>query len=109
MKIVNDPSYLCRQFYIEYKKRYKKKLINHKEPEAIKSLIVYPEKYEPEKLDKIDFIEDNLIYLVKQAFEKELISFSRAAEILRKNNEEMRELLNSWEMLKEWDIDSGNK
>jgi len=111
MKIVNDPSYLWRQFNIEYEKRYGKKLINHFEPEALKSLIdpSGEDGPEPEKLDKIDFIEDNLIYLVKQAFEEELISFNRASEILRKNNEEMRELLNSWEMLKEWDIDSGNK
>jgi len=109
MKIVKDTSYLWRQFYIEYEKRYSKKLINHLEPEALKSLIESSGKEEPEKLDKIDFIKDHLIILVKQAYEKELISFNRAAEILRLNNEEMRELLNSWEMTKEWNIESGNK
>lgn len=109
MKKANDPSFLWIQFNIEYEKKYGKKLINHLEPEALQSLIDSPGKDEPEKLDKIDFIEDSLTQLVKKAFENELISFNRAAEILRISNANMRELLNSWEMAKEWNIESGNQ
>lgn len=51
---------------------------------------------EPSKLDRCDFFEDGLLRLVREAIERELITFSRAAEILGKSLEEVRELEESW-------------
>ena len=55
---------------------------------------------EPEPLAAIDCIEDRLSRLVREAYEKELISMSRAAEILDKSIIEMRELSNGWMAVK---------
>jgi Zn-dependent peptidase ImmA (M78 family)/DNA-binding XRE family transcriptional regulator len=55
---------------------------------------------EPEPLASIDCIEDRLSRLVREAYEKELISISRAAEILGKSIVEMRELVNEWMAVK---------
>jgi len=71
-------------FNIEYKKRYNHDLKNF---------------YEPDALVKSDFIEDRLPFLVRMAYEKELISLSRAAEILKKSASEMRDLRNSWDFI----------
>jgi Zn-dependent peptidase ImmA (M78 family)/DNA-binding XRE family transcriptional regulator/predicted HTH domain antitoxin len=51
---------------------------------------------EPEHLVEGDFMEDRLSRLVRKAVEDEEISLGRAAEILRIDLEEMRELSNSW-------------
>jgi Zn-dependent peptidase ImmA (M78 family)/DNA-binding XRE family transcriptional regulator/predicted HTH domain antitoxin len=51
---------------------------------------------EPEHLVEGDFMEDRLSRLVRKAVEDEEISLGRAAEILRMNLEDMRELSNSW-------------
>ncbi|MCD4781545.1 MAG: ImmA/IrrE family metallo-endopeptidase [Candidatus Omnitrophica bacterium] len=77
---------LYKDFYRIHKTKYGRDLKNHKEPIP---------------LDKIDFLEDRLSKLVRDAYEKEMISFSRAAEVLRINNDEMRERVNSWEELNE--------
>lgn len=55
---------------------------------------------EPEPLASIDCIEDRLGRLVREAYDKELISMSRAAEILGKSIIEMRELVNGWMAVK---------
>lgn len=65
-----------------YKMRYKK---------------VLNRKSEPIPLDRIDLLEDKLSRLVKAAYEQEIVSFNRAAEILRIDNAAMRELAGSWE------------
>lgn len=51
---------------------------------------------EPEHLVEGDFVEDRLSRLVRKAVEEDEISLSRAAEILRVDLEDMRELANSW-------------
>jgi len=51
---------------------------------------------EPEHLVEGDFMEDRLSRLVRKAVEDEEISLGRAAEILRIDLEDMRELSNSW-------------
>ena len=55
---------------------------------------------EPEPLAEIDCIEDRLSSLVREAYENEKISMSRAAEILGKSIIEMRELVNGWMAVK---------
>jgi len=54
-------------------------------------------KEEPRPLDTFDLIEDRFATLVQDALDKELITISRAAEILDVSIEEMRERLKSWE------------
>lgn len=51
---------------------------------------------EPEHLVEGDFVEDRLSRLVRRAVEDEEISLGRAAEILRIELEDMRDLSNSW-------------
>lgn len=84
------------EFHRDYKKIYKKNLANHREPNALTEDF---KEREPKSLDDIDFKEDCLSWLVRKALEKGLISFSRAAEILRINAIRMRELANSWKMV----------
>jgi len=84
--------YIWQKFYINYSKEYGEKLKNHKEPNPL------PEKdfKEPKALDDIDFMKDRLNKLVREAFEKEIITMSRAAEILNINLMKIRDLTNSW-------------
>jgi Zn-dependent peptidase ImmA (M78 family)/DNA-binding XRE family transcriptional regulator len=84
------------EFHRDYKKIYNKSLASHREPNA---LIEDFKKKEPKGLDDVDFIVDCLSGLVRKAFEKSLISFSRAAEILRIDIMKMREMVNSWKMV----------
>lgn len=56
------------------------------------------QKTEPFPLAEPDFEEDRLDLLVRQALEKELISISRAAEILGISLENMRNRINSWSL-----------
>jgi Zn-dependent peptidase ImmA (M78 family) len=51
---------------------------------------------EPSHLDLSDFLGGRLLRLVRIAVEKQIVSMSRAAEILRKDQESMRNLVNEW-------------
>ena len=81
--IANDK--IWPAFYSKYKQSNKFEFKGHKEPEP---------------LAEIDCIEDRLSRLVREAYEKEKISMSRAAEILGKSIIEMRELVNGWMAVK---------
>jgi len=52
---------------------------------------------EPDSLSSSDFIEDRLSKLIRIAIEKEKITMSRGAEILRLDLNAMRERVSSWE------------
>jgi Zn-dependent peptidase ImmA (M78 family)/transcriptional regulator with XRE-family HTH domain len=54
---------------------------------------------EPRNLDPLDLIEDRLGSLVRDALDRELITVSRAAEILEIGIEEIRERMKSWEVV----------
>ncbi|VGO19871.1 helix-turn-helix domain-containing protein [Pontiella sulfatireligans] len=54
-------------------------------------------KEEPRPLDAFDLIEDRFATLVRDALEKEIITVSRAAEMLDIQIEEIRDRLKSWE------------
>jgi Zn-dependent peptidase ImmA (M78 family)/DNA-binding XRE family transcriptional regulator len=82
------------EFSVEMKKRYKISLKNHYEPYPIEEEI----GQEPVPLDSADFVEDKLSRLVREAYEKEEISLSRAAEILRLSVSDMRRLINNWKL-----------
>ena len=77
---------IWENFNIEYQKQYGGNLKNHKEPRP---------------LDPLDFLEDRLSALTKEALAKELISVSRAAEILDISIEEMRDRINAWSLVNE--------
>lgn len=90
------------KFQIAFKSRTGKTLSITDEPEALP-----PDKFqqspevlrsqEPDSLSSSHFIEDRLSKLVRIAIEKDEITLSRGAEILRLDLEAMRERIASWE------------
>ena len=89
------------KFQSAYKLRTGKTLSIADEPEALS-----PDKFqqspevlrsqEPDSLSPSHFIEDRLSRLVRDAIEKDEITMSRGAEILRLDLETMREIVSSW-------------
>ncbi|MFP4377565.1 MAG: ImmA/IrrE family metallo-endopeptidase [Spirochaetales bacterium] len=86
-------SSLYQRFAVAYSKRYGKNLKGHAEPDALQDPIA---RDEIEGLSRHDFVESGLSRLVKQAYERDLITASRAAEILQVPLEAMRSLSNEW-------------
>ncbi|ACV64572.1 helix-turn-helix domain protein [Desulfofarcimen acetoxidans DSM 771] len=91
-----------KKFQIAYKMKTGKTLSIADEPEALS-----PDKFqqsspevlrsrEPDSLSPSHFIEDRLSRLVRKAIEKDEITMSRGAEILRLDLEAMREMVSSW-------------
>lgn len=72
-----------QRFAFEYKRRYGKAIGDKEEPFA---------------LAPVDFLEDRLSRMVRQAVEREEISLSRAAEILGVDLQTMRDRVASWEV-----------
>lgn len=88
--------FVWQRFNLEYKQRHKgQSLLKHDEPFGIPS-DHYKARSEPEGMGKHDFQSDRLYRLVRKAVENEIITLSRAAEILRLPLEEMRDLSMSW-------------
>ncbi len=89
-------------FYSQYERRYKSTLGPRDEPEPVTSRSfdgARPEirkSREPYHLDETDFIEDRLSRLVRRSVEKEEITLSRAAEILRVDLDEIRMRASEW-------------
>jgi len=89
------------KFQSAYKLRTGKTLSIKDEPEALT-----PDKFqqspevlrsqEPDSLSPSNFVEDRLSRLVRDAIEKDEITMSRGAEILRLDIEAMREIVSSW-------------
>lgn len=88
------------KFYSAYRMRTGKTLSKTDEPEALP-----PEKFqqsevlrshEPDSLSPSYFVEDRLSRLVRNAIETDEITMSRGAEILRKELEDMRDIVSSW-------------
>ncbi|MDA3949837.1 MAG: XRE family transcriptional regulator [Spirochaeta sp.] len=84
---------LYQRFAVAYGQRYGKNLRGHVEPDALQDPIA---RHEIEGLSRHDFVESGLSRLVKQAYKQELISASRAAEILQIPLDEMRGLESNW-------------
>lgn len=89
------------KFYYAHRKRTGKTLGKTDEPEALPPEIFQqpPEAlraHEPESLSPSHFVEDRLSRLVRNAIEKDKITMSRGAEILRKELEEMRDIVSMW-------------
>ena len=101
--VPDDKRFLIWQhFNQEYKIRKKRSLLKHDEPFGINKEIyrdihgARPIGLEPEGMKPHDFQEDRLYRLVRKAVEKDIISLSRASEILHIDLKQMRELSASW-------------
>ncbi len=95
-RLVNEygfESSLYPRFAVAYGQRYGGNLRDHAEPDALQDPIA---RNEVEGLTRHDFVESGLVRLVKRAYEKGLISASRAAEILQVPLEAMRRLESDW-------------
>ncbi len=88
------------KFQSAYKLRTGKTLGITDEPDALPpDKFQSPEvlrSHEPESLSPSHFVEDRLSRLVRDAIEKDEITMSRGAEILRKDLEAMRDIVSSW-------------
>ena len=99
---VEDKAAFWKSFQVQYKQRFGKTLLKRDEPEALVAdafRASAPEASragEPERLSKIDFVQDRLFLLVRKAVEGNIITLSRGAEILGLTVNEMRELSRSW-------------
>jgi Zn-dependent peptidase ImmA (M78 family)/DNA-binding XRE family transcriptional regulator len=82
-----------RKFYRAYCALYDKPLRSKEEPDACAAL-----NDEPCKLQRDDFIADRLGRLVRDALEKDMITLSRAAEIMGVSVSKMRGRVEDWVM-----------
>jgi len=80
------------QFSAAFRKRYNRKLAYREEPMGI-------DPAEPFGMQEFDFFEDRFSRLTREALEKDRISLSRGAEMLRIGLVEMQELLRNWEVI----------
>lgn len=97
----NSGKWVWGKFQSDYKRGTGKTLRIVDEPKAL-----HPEKFlhapevlrsqEPHSISPSHFVEDRLYRLVRQAIEKDKITMSRGAEILRLDLEEMRDVVSSW-------------
>jgi len=84
---------IYKKFNNSYRRRYNKILKYKEEPDLPKK-----KSEEPSRLDNVDFMEDRLNRLVRDALDENLIGVSRAAEILKISIAEMRDLIREWEI-----------
>jgi Zn-dependent peptidase ImmA (M78 family)/DNA-binding XRE family transcriptional regulator len=99
-----DGGKLWGRFQVEYRRLTDRTLGKTDEPEALgvddfrQQSVRPPAKVadEPEHLVENDFVEDRLYRLVRRAVESDEISLGRAAEILRVDLSNMRDIANSW-------------
>ena len=89
-----DIGALIAQFRKDYAERYGQQLKGHYEPDSIAGPVA---DADPKHLDQTDLMEDRFNRLVRQAFEKEIISIGRAGEMLGLSLEEMRSLAKAWQ------------
>lgn len=80
------------KFNMAYQQRFNRKLSFKEEPMGIDSA-------EPFGMQRFDFYEDRFSRLAREAVEKDRISISRGAEMLRIGIEDMQDLLQNWEVI----------
>lgn len=80
------------KFNAAYQQHYSRKLSFKEEPMGI-------DPAEPFGMQRFDFYEDRFKRLTREAVEKDIISLSRGAEMLRIGIEEMQDLLQNWEVI----------
>lgn len=93
-------SELIVKFCTEYKDKYKHDLKGHYEPESLSIVEIEPVAEEdPQELDVSDLMEERFARLVREAYEREIISMSRAGEMLNLSIDDMRTLVRAWQTL----------
>ncbi len=85
---------IYKKFSVAYNHLYNKQLKFKEEPDPYVTL-----KHEPSHLHSADFIEDRLSRFVRDALETDMISISRAAEILNISVSKMRGRVEEWGMI----------
>jgi Zn-dependent peptidase ImmA (M78 family)/transcriptional regulator with XRE-family HTH domain len=80
------------KFNMAYRQHFSRKLAFKEEPMGISPA-------EPFGMQRFDFFEDRFRRLTREAVEKNKISLSRGAEMLRIGIEEMQDLLQNWEAI----------
>lgn len=91
---------LIMRFSQDYKVKYHHDLKGHYEPESLSLDESNPVAEEdPQELDVSDLMEERFSRLVRDAYEKEIISMSRAGEMLNLSIIDMRTLIRAWEAL----------
>ena len=80
------------KFNMAYQQHFNRKLSFKEEPMGI-------DPAEPFGMQRFDFYEDRFKRLTREAVEKDKISLSRGAEMLRIGIEEMQDLLQNWEVI----------
>jgi len=96
------PGNIWARFQMEFKRRFGRTLLRNDEPDALAQdafRASFPEVRsadEPDRLSRVDFIQDRLFGLVRKAIEQEKISISRGAEVLGISLGDMRDLAASW-------------
>jgi len=89
------------RFHYDYKRRYGRRLARTDEPDPLGQENFGPvslRSKEPDGLSPIDFTEDRLAGLVREAVQQDKISLSRGAEILDLSLIEFREWIASWNL-----------
>jgi Zn-dependent peptidase ImmA (M78 family)/DNA-binding Xre family transcriptional regulator len=99
-----DPSLslkpLIIRFCQDYKAKYHHDLKDYYEPDSLSPDESNPvATYDPQELDISDLMEDRFSRLVRDAYEKEIISMSRAGEMLNLSITDMRTLILAWQAL----------
>jgi Zn-dependent peptidase ImmA (M78 family) len=77
------------KFNMDYQRHFNRSLPFKEEPMRVNSV-------EPFGMQRFDFYEDRFKRLTREAVEKDKISLSRGAEMLRISVEDMRDLLQNW-------------
>jgi Zn-dependent peptidase ImmA (M78 family) len=91
---------LIRHFRRDYKLKYSHDLKGYYEPEALESRPPEPVADEdPQELDMSDLMEERFAWLVRDAYEKGIVSMSRAGEMLNLSIDDMRSLMRAWQEL----------
>ncbi len=91
---------LIIKFSQDYKAMYHHDLKGHYEPESLSADESNPvADDDPQELDVSDLMEERFSRLVRDAYEKEIISMSRAGEMLNLSISDMRILIRAWQAL----------
>lgn len=98
MRLKDDVEDVWKRFLTEHKRRTGRSLPRTEEPQALKraAFCTVLAAEEPQHLVESDLMETRLKSMVRRGLEENLISLSRAAEILSIDLLRMRELANMW-------------
>ncbi len=86
---------LIAEFCSAYKQLYQHDLKDHYEPDAIQDPVA---SFDPQGLNPSDLVEDRFSRLVREAYDNQIISISRAGEMMNRSIEDMRDLIRAWQV-----------